>query len=61
MKKIFDGRGDDNVSRKQASAGLAGPGHNTDSGQQLSSFTELKLGKKSGQLFPNDSSPLKTT
>jgi hypothetical protein len=38
---------------------LAGPDHSLSFGQQLSSFTELKLGKRPGVLFPLGKSPLK--
>jgi len=41
-------------------AGLLGPGQNVASGQQLSSFTELKQGLKSRTLFGMNDSPLKT-
>ena len=40
-------------------AGLLCPDVPSDYGQQLSSFTELKEGKKTGNLFTVSESPLK--
>lgn len=41
-------------------AGLMGPHESMDYGRQLSSFTELQQGKKTGNLFALSESPLKT-
>lgn len=42
------------------SRGLASPQVNLEHGKQLSSFTELKQGKKTGTLFAVVDSPLKS-
>lgn len=45
--------------QSKVQAGLLGPDKPADYGQQLSSFTELKQGKRSGNLFAVSESPLK--
>lgn len=47
------------AAESKTPAGLLGSGQMSDYGQQLSSFTEFKLGKKSGTLFAISGSPLK--
>jgi hypothetical protein len=49
----------DLTREKLTEAALLGPGHNPDSGQQLSSFKELKQGLKNRTLFTVSDSPLK--
>jgi len=48
-----------NEVRKQPTPGLAGPSREWESGQQLSSFTQAKLAKKTGELFPSNAKALK--
>ena len=49
----------DAQQEKAKPAALLGPELNAQSGQQLSSFTELKQGTKSRTLFAMSDSPLK--
>ncbi len=49
----------DAPQEKVTPAALLGPGLNAQSGQQLSSFTELKQGVKSRTLFALTDSPLR--
>lgn len=49
----------DLAREKITEAALLGPGRNPYSGQQLSSFTELKQGLKNRTLFTISDSPLK--
>jgi hypothetical protein len=47
------------VREKPTPAALLGPTRSIESGEQLSSFTELKQGLKSKTLFAVEDSPLK--
>ena len=60
VSKTLVPKGEPIIPREEPTrSALLGPAQNLESGQQLSSFTELKQGLKSRTLFAVTNSPLK--
>lgn len=61
VKQLDDKKTVGRAPKSESPGSLAGSVNDLDFGQQLSSFTELKEGKRSGTLFSSGpNSPLKT-